>query len=922
MEEKTAVLKKWRSAALLFIAVIVFCCALPNEVQAAGKQATIKTCELTNSGKRLYVKVSVKEKTKSMGSKFYLVPLNAYNKNTGTTSTKPVASVKAKKGTIKFRVNYKSDMLYKQFVVAYKSKGKYKIISDSRFITDPQDLAVYRGNGPKTMSKKGLQVEDTADSLELGVQHAVINWTFSSIVNTSGTPYKYRGNTYYFDESLLQHYDNLIKTYNDAGTKVTVILLLPNDADPAVSAMSYGGTASSKFSGIKTTSKEGCREFEAVMSYLAKRYGTQEHLVSGWILGNEVNSPYVWNYGGGKSLNSYMDNYVRSFRICYNAVKSVNKNAKVYISLDNNWNKDADGSGKMYFTSKSVLDTFYKKVNSQGKVVFNIAYHAYPQGMSDPVFWDDSLAVNSVNSKIINFKNLRVLTNYVRKNFGKDYTIMLSEQSFNSSRGQEIQAAAYAYAYYISESNSMIESFIYGREFDNAGEGYNWGLCDGWRGKRLIWNVFQYIDSKDSFKFSNPLKKYTNISAWKKIEGYNDSKYKKMPSKRKDAAIAGIECTASNSLTLTWSKISTADGYEIERWDPASNSFRLIETISDNSTVSYHDVKLDDGGTYVYRMRMYKGAPDSNNAKARVKLYGGYSPQQTATVTTGQVQIDKDKTEVSGGKITIGWNKLSGVNGYEILRATSKDGNYQPIGTTKSTEYTDAATEGGITYYYKVRGFVTANGQNHCGKESEYVSAQAAIELTVQLVNGKMMFNWTKWLDVPEYRLYCSVDGGKTYPDREIISGFNYSDNSIGKVKFVKGQKYYFKARAYYNSVGGKYSNVVVFTIGDDLDTTGSPDSSQIDTETQPTENPLTETPTTETPPTTESPSTEVPPTEKPSTETPTTEAPPTETPSTEIPTTEKPSTEVPSTETLPTEAPSTENKIPSTEMSSTQTAP
>ena len=73
------------------------------------------------------------------------------------------------------------------------------------------------------------------------------------------------------------------------------------------------------------------------------------------------------------------------------------------ICVSINWNVDADGSGKRYFTAKATLDKFYEKLKSKGKINFQIAYHAYPQGMSDPVFWDDTQAANSTNAKIINF---------------------------------------------------------------------------------------------------------------------------------------------------------------------------------------------------------------------------------------------------------------------------------------------------------------------------------------------------------------------------------------------------------------------------------------------------------------------------------------------------------------------------------------
>ena len=103
------------------------------------------------------------------------------------------------------------------------------------------------------------------------------------------------------------------------------------------------------FSSIKTTSAAGCRTWEAFMSYMAEKFGNEQHLVSGWILGNEVDSPYDWNYAGGKSLSAYMDDYARAFRIAYNATKSVSSHSKVYISLDYNWNQDVDGGGNSFF---------------------------------------------------------------------------------------------------------------------------------------------------------------------------------------------------------------------------------------------------------------------------------------------------------------------------------------------------------------------------------------------------------------------------------------------------------------------------------------------------------------------------------------------------------------------------------------------
>ena len=850
-------------AVLLFAGMLLF----PQDaVHAADQPVNVNYCKITDSGRKLTVKAKVKQKTSEMGRKLYLIKLNAYSGETGTKSGTSIASAKTKKGTVTLKAKYDSSMLYQKYAVACKKGGKYKILSNVRYITNPETLATYKGKGPTATSKKGLQVEEMSDSLEVGTKHAVINWTLNSLLNDNAankTAWKYKGKTYYLDADQIRSNDQVVQAYNAAGVRVTIILLLPNDSSSTgTKSMQFGGNAYTKFSSFKTTSKDGCRTFEAVMTYLASHYGTKENLVCGWILGNEVNSAQIWNYGGRKSLNSYVKNYARAYRICYNAVKSVSKNAKVYISLDNNWTRDMDGNGNQYFSSKAVLDAFYSRIRAEGKVTFQIAYHAYPQGMSDPIFWDDSFATSSVNATLVNFKNLNVLTNYVKKNFGSKYTIMLSEQSFNSSRGEETQAAAYAYAYYMSEANSMIEAFIYGREFDHPEEmksGYLWGLCDTNHGKRLLWNVFQYIDTADSFKFTDPLVKYTNLKKWTKISGFSRNMVKSMASVRQTGVITSTEILSSSSVQITWDKMNKGDGYELLR------DGVCIATIAGNSTVTYTDSSVAAGNTYQYQVRMYKDAPDASDATKRTRLYGTVSAPAAVTITAGKVTLDTDKCDVDGGTVTIAWKKLSDVTGYEVLRATEKDGLYTAIGTSTKTSYKDTQTSAGVKYYYKVRAYVTVGGQNFYGEMSEDVSKTASVQLSVSVVNGQIQAQWTKWLDADKYRLYCRPSSEESFVFiRPTVTALNtsitqYCREDASRVDFSIGETYEFKVRAYYaDKVFGSYSNVVSITITEPISATGTAvletadpaDAAEVSTEEQESETEVsdpTETPTEET---------------------------------------------------------------------------
>jgi len=60
------------------------------------------------------------------------------------------------------------------------------------------------------------------------------------------------------------------------------------------------------------------------------------------------------------------------------------------------------------------------------------------------------------------------------------------------------------------------------------------------------------------------------------------------------------------------------------------------------------------------------------------------------------------------------WKKVDGASGYEIYKATSKDGKYKKVTTIKkgSTKtYTEKKLTSKKTYYYKVRAYRTVSGK-------------------------------------------------------------------------------------------------------------------------------------------------------------------------------------------------------------------
>ena len=79
-------------------------------------------------------------------------------------------------------------------------------------------------------------------------------------------------------------------------------------------------------------------------------------------------------------------------------------------------------------------------------------------------------------------------------------------------------------------------------------------------------------------------------------------------------------------------------------------------------------------------------------------------------------------------KLRLSWEPLSGVDGYQIYRATSKSGKYAKIATVKgasSATYTDTGRTCGTRYYYKLRAYKKIGGKTVYSKYSTILSAYA-----------------------------------------------------------------------------------------------------------------------------------------------------------------------------------------------------
>ena len=385
---------------------------------------------------------------------------------------------------------------------------------------------------PTPPNQKGLQVQMVDDALALGIHHAGININLTALLPPNPSP---DATEFKWNENYLASLDRQIKPLSDQNILVYLILLTYPSKDPARDAIALhpGHRKDYKFSvGAPNTTNTF---YAKAIDTLAERWSGAhpEHgRVWGWIVGNEVNSHFLWNNMGLVPLETAASEYEKAYRIAHTAIRRHSQHARTYTSFDHHWAASMNNVSPQEATpGRDFLDTFARLVRERGDFDWHVAWHPYPEDLRNPRAWADKTITTDDNTNKVTFKNLQVLTQHLEKPellfAGKPRRVILSEQGFHTlltPEGEQLQAAAYAYAWEKIQTLPTVDAFIYHRHVDHAHEG---GLRLGlWRNapnsiadphsKKLIYDLFQKAGTPEWPQTIAPLLPLTGQKSWTK----------------------------------------------------------------------------------------------------------------------------------------------------------------------------------------------------------------------------------------------------------------------------------------------------------------------------------------------------------------------------------------------------------------------
>lgn len=249
----------------------------------------------------------------------------------------------------------------------------------------------------------------------------------------------------------------------------------------------------------------------------------------------------------------------------------------------------------------------------------------------------------------------------------------------------------------------------------------------------------------------------------------------------------------TNKLVIT--NYVEGNTYDVYRATSKTGKYTKIATVDTNE---YEDTKVDIGSTYYYKV-------------VQVTEGGSY----TSGIVSKKVTLVTPTIKVAASNKTtlvISWNAVEGADGYVVYQATSKNGKYTKIATTKNTSVTKKSLTIGKKYYYKVRAYRKYSKTGY-SSYSKIVAGTPSVVAPVVTASGytytQNILTWPKVSGATGYKIYRSTSLNGTYKAIKTVKTNSYIDS-----KLTVGKNYYYKVRAYATvkkkNYFGSYSKVVV----------------------------------------------------------------------------------------------------------------
>lgn len=440
------------------------------------------------------------------------------------------------------REGVRFDRLLSKWAIVDMSTGKPVLASHARYADEVK--AVTKPTKMELLGKKGLGGffvnAFLSDLDEMNIHSVTVNMVLNSLISIksgafgSEEQFKYGNRTYYINKGSIASFDRVYQEcYKRKIVTSAILLVATNGGDTETNDLfRHPDCNGGYYTMPNMTSAASVNLYAAIMTYLASRYNSGTYgRINHYIMHNEVDMGSTWTNMGDQPVNIFMDDYLKSMRLVSNIVRQYDQNAAVLGSYTHSWTANSDAVG---FNTRNMLSITNQYSQAEGDFWWGVAYHPYPQDLTQPCFWNnDTQSTYVMSSPYCTFKNLEVINAWIltKENMYQGDTkriLFLSENGTNSPDYSDTQlkyqAAGACWAWKKVNRLSGIDGIQWHNWFDNREE---FGLRIGLRrfgddetephGCKPVWYVWQAADSDTEDEVFKPYLRVIGVATWNRI---------------------------------------------------------------------------------------------------------------------------------------------------------------------------------------------------------------------------------------------------------------------------------------------------------------------------------------------------------------------------------------------------------------------
>lgn len=244
-----------------------------------------------------------------------------------------------------------------------------------------------------------------------------------------------------------------------------------------------------------------------------------------------------------------------------------------------------------------------------------------------------------------------------------------------------------------------------------------------------------------------------------------------------------------------------ADGYSM---DPLTKK----ELVENNYILAYEKGDTADSMNGIYEVKDAIGYFTLYGDGAKpAKLINRVTVQRAQTAPKAPASVKATRLGYSSAKVS--WAKAADADGYKVYRYDAKTKKYVLVKTIKSgatLSWTNTGLKTGTTYIYKVKAYNEAGESAFSQTKSITPTLSTPSIKSIYRGKGYATVKWTATAGAYGYKIYRATSKYGTY--KLLYTTKSGKTVSYKSTKLKKGQKYYYKVKAY-RVVSGKtvYSN-------------------------------------------------------------------------------------------------------------------